>query len=169
MTRQDFWKKWLLYGLLLLFVALLQRQVFGRIRLLGVMPVLMPAAVIALASLEGAVGGGAFGIAAGVLATSLDGSRAWAVLLLCLCGVASGVIIRHVVSRSFPGYLLCCLGAMALREAGLVLTKWWQGVAGPLVLLRVAAPELLYTMLVSPLIYVMFRFLYYRWGAGYYE
>lgn len=169
MTRQDFFKKWLAYGLLLLFVALLQRQVFGRIRLLGVMPVLMPAAAIALASLEGAVGGAAFGIAAGVLSTYLDGSSAWMVLLLCLCGIGSGLFVRHVMSRSFPGYLLCCLGAMTLRESGLVLVKWLQGVAQPLVLLRVAAPELLYSMLVCPLIYVMFRFLYYRWGAGYYE
>lgn len=169
MTRQEFIKKWLIYGLLLLFTAFLQRRLFGRLRLLGVMPVLLPLAVMALSSLEGAAGGAGFGVAAGVLATYLDGSSPWVVLLLCLCGLLTGLLAQHVLSRSFFGYVLCCLGAMLLREGGLILLHWYRDAVQPLVLLRVAAPELLCTMLVSPLIYVMFRFLYYRWGAGYYE
>lgn len=169
MTRQEFIKKWLIYGLLLLFTAFLQRRFFGRLRLFGVMPVLLPLAVMALASLEGAAGGAGFGVAAGALSTYLDGSSAWAVLLLCLCGLVTGLLAQHVLSRSFFGYVLCCLGAMLLREGWLILLHWYRDAVHPLTLLRVAAPELVCTMLVSPLLYVMFRFLYYRWGAGYYE
>lgn len=169
MTRQDFLKKWLVYGLVLLLAALLQRQVFGRLRLLGVTPLLLPLAVMALASLEGAAGGAGFGIAAGVVSMYLDGSSAWAVLLLCLCGAVTGLLAQYALSRSFFGYLLCCLGALLLRGGWAVLTRWRAGVAGLPVLLGVAWPELLCTMLLSPLIYLLFRFFYHRWGAGYYE
>lgn len=169
MTRQEFIKKWLYYTLLLLFIAFLQRRLFGRLRLFGVTPILMPLAVMSLASLEGAAGGAAFGIVAGVLSTYLDDSSAWVVLLLCLCGMLTGLLAQHVLSRSFFGYVLCCLGALVLREGWIILSYWYGGVAQPLVLLRVAVPELVCTMLVCPLIYVMYRFLYYRWGAGYYE
>ena len=169
MTRQEFLKKWLIYGLVLLLTALLQRQLFGRLRLLGVTPVLLPLAVMALASLEGAAGGAGYGIAAGVVSMYLDGSSAWAVLLLCLCGAIAGLLAQHVLSRSFFGYLLCCLGTMTLRGAWLVLSRWYRGMAPPAVLLGVAGPELLCTMLISPLIYLLLRFFYRRWGAGYYE
>lgn len=168
MTRQEFIQKWLFYTLLLLFIAFLQRRLFGRLRLFGVMPVLLPLAVMALASLEGAAGGAAFGIAAGALSTYLDGSSAWAVLLLCVCGLLTGLLAQHVLSRSFFGYVLCCFCAMLLREGWIVLSCWYRGAAQPPALLRVAVPELACTMLVCPLIYVMFRFFYYRWGAGYY-
>lgn len=169
MTRQDFIKKWLVYGLVLLLTALLQRQVFGRLRLLGVTPALLPLAVMALASLEGAAGGAGFGIAAGMVAMYLDGSSAWAVLLLCLCGAATGLLAQYSLSRSFFGYLLCCLGALVLRGGWNVLVRWRLGAAPLPVLLGVAWPELLLTMLLSPLIYPLLRFFYYRWGAGYYE
>lgn len=169
MTRQELIKKWLYYGLLLLFTAFLQRRLFGRLRLLGVMPVLLPLAVMALASLEGAAGGAGLGVAAGALCTYLDGSSAWTVLLLCVCGLLTGLLAQHVLSRSFFGYVLCCLGAMLLREGWLILLYWYRDAVQPRTLLRVAVPELLCTMLVCPLIYVMFRFLYNRWGAGYYE
>lgn len=168
MTRQDFIKKWLIYTLALLLTALLQQQVCARLRLFGAAPVLLPLAVMALASLEGATGGGGFGIGVGVLAMYLDGSSAWAVLLLCLCGVATGLLAQYALSRSFFGYLLCCLVATGLREGWFVLTRWRIGTAPLPVLLRVAGPELLYTMLLSPLIYLLFRFVYRRWGAGYY-
>ena len=167
MTRQDFIKKWLIYGLVLLLTALLQRQLFGRLRLFGVTPVLLPLAVMALASLEGAAGGAGFGIAAGAVSMYLDGSGAWAVLLLCLCGAVTGLLAQYALSRSFFGYLLCCLGTLALRGGWNVLSR--LRLAPLPVLMGVAWPELLCTMLLSPLVYVMFRFFYHRWGAGYYE
>ena len=169
MTRQDLLKKWLIYGLVLLLIALVQRQFFGRLRPLGVTPVLLPLAVMALASLEGAAGGAGYGIAAGVVSMYLDGSSAWAVLLLCLCGAVTGLLAQYALSRSFFGYLMCCLGAMTLRGIWFMLTRWHQGAVPLAVLLRVAGPELLCTMLISPLIYPLMRFFYHRWGAGYYE
>ena len=169
MTRQDFLKKWLIYGLVLLLTALLQRQFFVRLRPLGVTPVLLPLAVMALASLEGAAGGAGYGIAAGIVSMYLDGSSAWAVLLLCLCGAVTGLLAQYALSRSFFGYLLCCLGTMTLRGAWFVLIRWRRGLAPLAVLLGVAGPELLCTMLASPLIYLLLRFFYNRWGAGYYE
>lgn len=168
MTQQDIFKKWMVYGLVLVMTAGLQQQVFGRLRLFGAAPVLLPLAVMALASLEGAADGAGFGMGAGMIAIYLDGSSAWVVLLLCLCGIITGLLAQHSLSRSFLGYLLCCLGAMILREGWCVLIRWYQDVAPLRVLLRVAGPEFLYTMLLSPLVYLMFRFVYRRWGTGYY-
>ena len=50
-----------------------------------------------------------------------------------------------------------------------MLTRWRGGVASAPVLLSVAGPELLCTMLISPFVYPLMRFFYLRWGAGYYE
>lgn len=168
MTRQDFIKKWIMYALALALTAGLQELLFSRLRPLGVVPVLLPLALTALAALEGAAAGAGFGIAVGVLSMFLDGAGAGIILLACLAGLISGLLARYVLSRSFFGCLVCSLGALILRMAWLVLTHWLQGAAPLSILLRVGGLELAWTMLLCPLVYAMFRFIYPRWGAGYY-
>ena len=168
MTRQDFIKKWAAYTLALILTAALQGLLFSRLRPLGVTPVLLPAALAALAALEGPAAGAGFGIAVGVFSMSLDGSGALIILLACLGGLITGLLSRYVLSRSFLGCLLCCLGMLTLRMAWLVLSHWLERAAPLPVLLQVAVPELLWSLLLAPIVYGMFRFIYPRWGAGYY-
>lgn len=168
MTRQDFIKKWLAYALVLALTAGLQELVFSRLRPFGVVPVLLPLAMAALAALEGAVSGAGFGTAVGVMSIYLDASSAWVILCFCLGGIFTGILAQYVLSRSFLGYAVCSLGALVLHMAAQVLPRWLGGFAPLPVLLRVGVPELLWTMALSPIIYFMFRFVYRRWGSAYY-
>lgn len=168
MTRQDFIKKWAAYALALIFTAALQELVFSHLRPFGVAPVLLPAALAALAALEGPAPGAGFGIAVGIFSMFLDAAGAEAVLLSCLGGLIAGLVARYVLSRSFMGCFLCCLTMLALRMAWVVLPRWLNHVAPLPVLLQVAVPELLWSLLLCPAVYGMFRFIYPRWGAGYY-
>lgn len=168
MTQRDMLQKWLAYGLALILTAGLQELVFGRLRPLGVTPVLLPPAVAALAALEGAAPGAGFGIAVGVMSMYLDGEGAWIIAAACVGGALTGLTAQHVLSRSFIGYLLCTLALLGVRMGWLALPLWYAGAAPLPVLLRLGGAELLWTMLLSPLVYLMFRFVYRRWGSGYY-
>ena len=53
MTRQDYIKKWFSYGVTLVLVAVLQGLVFTRLRVFGLIPMLLPLALVALATLDG--------------------------------------------------------------------------------------------------------------------
>ena len=59
MTRQDFILKWLFYALALLPVWWMDTFVLGRFPVLGVAPMLLPVAAVAVAVLEGALAGAA--------------------------------------------------------------------------------------------------------------
>lgn len=168
MTRQDLIKKWFSYGVVLVLTALLQSLVLTRLRLWGVIPMLLPLALVALATLEGPVAGAGFGIAVGVFSMYVDSGSAWVVVLSCLGGLAVGLIARYVLRQDFVGHFICSAGVLALRLAWCVLPRWAEGVAELPVLLSVGVPELLWSMAFTPVIYLMFRFVYRRWGSAYY-
>ena len=67
MTRRDQTHKWFVYALALIPVWLLDEFVLNRIPLFGVIPMLLPLAVVAVAVLEGSVAGAGFGMAVGIL------------------------------------------------------------------------------------------------------
>ena len=66
MTRQDFILKWLFYALALLPVWWMDTFVLGRFPVLGVAPMLLPVAAVAVAVLEGALAGAGFGLGTAV-------------------------------------------------------------------------------------------------------
>lgn len=168
MARQDLIKKWMAYALALILTSGLQSLVFTRLKPLGVVPVLLPLAMTALASLEGAVSGAGFGIAVGVMSMYVDGGNAWVILLTCLGGLIAGLVAKYMLSRSFMGYLLCSLGVLALRVVWMAGSRWLTGAAALPVLLKVGGLELLWSMALSPIVYGSFRFVYLRWGSAYY-
>ena len=63
MTTRDFCIKWLAYGLALLPVWLLELFVLSRYPFMGIKPMLLPLAAVAVAALEGPSGGAGFGLA----------------------------------------------------------------------------------------------------------
>ena len=168
MTRQDYIKKWFSYGVTLVLVAVLQGLVFTRLRAFGLIPMLLPLALVALATLEGPVSGAGFGIAVGIVSMYVDGGSAWVIVLACLGGLAVGLIARYVLRQDFIGHLICSVGLLVLRMAWCVIPRWIEGVAELSVLLRVGIGELLWTLMFTPVIYLMFRFVYRRWGSAYY-
>lgn len=168
MARQDTIKKWLAYALALIVTAGLQSLVFTRLKPLGVVPVTLPLAMAALASMEGAASGAGFGIAVGVMSMYVDKGSAWVILLACLGGLITGLVAKYMLSRSFMGYMLCSLGALVLRVIWMAGSRWLAGTAALPVLLKVGALELVWTMALSPIVYALFRFVYLRWGSAYY-
>ena len=168
MTRQDFLKKWTFYALALLLTAFLQALVFSRLRLFGFIPVLLPAALSALATLEGPASGAGFGIAVGILSMYVDGESAWVILLASAGGLAAGLLARYVLRQDFVGHVICTAGLLAVRMLYYFLSHLAGGAAPVSVLLGVALPEFLWSMAFSPVIYLLFRFVYRRWGSAYY-
>lgn len=168
MTRQDHLKKWISYGIALVLTALLQGLIFSRLRLFGVIPMLLPLALVALATLEGPVSGGGFGIAVGILSMYVDGGGAWVIVFACAGGLAVGLIARYVLRQDFVGHLICSAGLLALRLLWCVTPRWAGGVAQLPVLLEVGVSELLWSLAFTPVIYLLFRFVYRRWGSAYY-
>ena len=97
MTRQDFILKWLFYALALLPVWWMDTFVLGRFPVLGVAPMLLPVAAVAVAVLEGALAGAGFGLAVGVLCDAVYfGGHGFLTLGLCLIGWGAGLSLIHI-------------------------------------------------------------------------
>lgn len=166
MTRRATTIKWVSYSLALLLVWVLDCLILSRYPVFGVRPVLIPIAVSVVATLEGAFSGAAFGILAGVLwVGTYTGIPSGMVLYLNLAGLMVGVVTQYAISQSFLGALICALGVMTVMQAIRVCTMLFIRWAPLEVLLQVAVPELLWSMVWMPLVYLLFRKVYKRVGG----
>lgn len=163
MTRRDFIYKWALYGLALLPVWWLDVYVLNRVPLLGVSPMLLPLAAVAVAVQEGAVGGAGFGLAVGLLCSAAyAGSSGGIVLGVCLVGWCSGAATQYVLNQNFGGCLLCSLCALAALDAARILTRLVHGLGGLPAMLRLSGLEILWSMAFVFLLYPWFRWAHRR-------
>ena len=157
MTRQDFILKWLFYALALLPVWWMDTFVLGRFPVLGVAPMLLPVAAVAVAVLEGALAGAGFGLAVGVLCDAVYfGGHGFLTLGLCLIGWGAGAAAQYVLSRNFGGCLLCAAAGLVLIDTVRVFTGLFTGLAPLPALLRVALPEVLWSLCFACLLYPWF-------------
>ncbi|NCB63218.1 MAG: rod shape-determining protein MreD [Clostridia bacterium] len=160
MTRQDFITKWALYAVGLLPVWWLEVFVLNRFPLFGIIPMLLPLAAVAVAVLEGPLGGAGFGLAVGVLCDAVYfGTNGTMTLALTLIGWAAGAAATYVLDRTFWGCLLCSVAALFTIGTARVFVHWFTAAAALPVLLRVAAPEFLWSLAFVTLVYPWFRFL----------
>ena len=140
MTRQDFILKWLFYALALLPVWWMDTFVLGRFPVLGVAPMLLPVAAVAVAVLEGALAGAGFGLAVGVLCDAVYfGGHGFLTLGLCLIGWGAGAA-----------------AGLVLIDTVRVFTGLFTGLAPLPALLRVALPEVLWSLCFACLLYPWF-------------
>ncbi len=112
-------KKGLLRLLLLLLLYFLQADVFPHLRVLGVCPLPLPLAAVAIGLFEGGLTGGLWGLLAGVLCDLATGNSFAFTLLLCCAGFFAGFLGEFIMARSLPSLLL--LGAVAELLSGLIL------------------------------------------------
>ena len=125
--------------------------------MLGVAPTLLPVAAVTVAVLEGAVAGAGFGLAVGVLCDAVCyGGWGGMTLGLCLLGWGAGAAAQYALRRSFGGCLLCSAGGLAVIGAGRVVQGLFTGLAPLPALLRVAVPELLWSLCFVCLLYPWF-------------
>ena len=148
MTRRDLVHKWLIYTLGLLPVWVLDACILPRFPLFGtVAPMLLPLAVSSVAVLEGACAGTGFGMAVGLLwELAYPGGFGGLVFYLALAGMAMGAVSQYALSQSFLGCLICSAASLSS-------------------LLQVAVPEFLWSLVWTPLVWLLFRAIYDRVGG----
>ena len=135
----------------------LDQYVLNRFLVLGVSPRLLPVAAVTVAVLEGAVGGAGFGLGVGVLCDAVYyGAWGGMTIGLCLLGWGAGAAAQYVLRRNFGGCLLCSAAGLALLELCQVASGLFTGLGDLYSLLRVAAPELLWSLCALCLLYPCF-------------
>ena len=163
MTRQDFLIKWGVYALALLPVWFLELYVLNRFPVFGVTPMLLPLAAICVAVLEGAVAGGGFGLAVGILCDAVyfntDGTMT---IGICVLGILAGGVAQYALRQDLVGCLLCSFVGLVLMDLGRMVVRLlaWQTPVSAM--LAVAVPEVLWSMVFVPPVYLLFRWVYRR-------
>lgn len=159
MTRRDFILKWAMYGLALFPVWWLEVYVLSRLPVFGVIPVILPLCAVAVAVMEGSAAGAGFGLCVGILCDAVYfGTHGTMTLALTLAGWAAGAAATYVLDRNFLGCFVCSLATLGTLGFGRVFVRTFTGMAPLPVLLSVAGPELLWSVLFLIPIYPWFHF-----------
>lgn len=131
--------------------------VLGRFPVLAWPPCCCLVAAVAVAVLEGALAGAGFGLAVGVLCDAVYfGGHGFLTLGLCLIGWGAGAASQYVLSRNFGGCLLCAAAGLVLIDMVRVFAGLFTGLASLPALLRVALPEVLWSLCFVCLLYPWF-------------
>lgn len=166
MTRRDQIHKWLIYSLGLLPVWLLDAYILPRYPIAGISPMLLPLAAAAVAVLEGAYAGTGFGMGIGLLwELTYPGGFGGLVFGMALAGMLMGAVSQYALSQSFPGCLICSAGILAALDGLRIARGLLVHTAQLSELLQVAVPEFLYSLVWTPLIWLLFRTIFNKVGG----
>ncbi len=163
MTKRDLCQKWLVYALGLFPLWLLDCYVLCRYPVLGVTPILLPLTVAAVATMEGQMSGGIFGMCVGFLwETTYPQGVGAMIFILTLFGYLAGSSMQYVLKKGFFGYFVSSLLTLLAVEALIVLFWLFSGKVNYLQILPQAGKQVLLTMAYSPLVYWVFRKIYHK-------
>ncbi len=99
----------------IIIIYILQSMVFTYIPIGGVYPVLLPIAVVGIATFEGSFRGGGYGLLAGMLCdVSFNQPVAVMTVTLTIVGIVAGVLFETIIVRGFPTYLISCASVLVL-------------------------------------------------------
>lgn len=163
MTTRDYVVKWAAYAAALLPVWLLDSYLFSRFTVMGVHPMLLPLAAVAVAVLEGEVGGAWFSLAVGVLWDAVTpGTPGAVIFLMAAIGLAAGLISRYALRQDLLGCFLCsAMGLAVIDGARIGLRLFWQ--TAPLdAMLHLAAREIAWSLCFVPPVYSLFHWVFRR-------
>ena len=165
MTRQDQIYKWFIYTLGLLPIWILDAYLLGRYPVFGAKPLLLPLAVSAVAVMEGAYAGAGFGLGVGLLwALGYAGTNGGVVLFLVLAGMMVGISAQYALTQGFVGCLLCSAGTLFALECLHIFWGLFSQAAPLSALVEISAKELFFSLLWTPLVYLIFRAVFRRVG-----
>lgn len=124
--------KWVLYGLLLVALSVLQDVLLSRVRLLGATTELVPCAIFLICIMEGSERGSVFSLVAGLLYLfSGTAPGPYSMVAITFCAVGVCVFRQAFLQESFSSAVLCT--AVAMTAYGLTnfafglflgLTRW---------------------------------------------
>ncbi|MDE6260889.1 MAG: hypothetical protein K2M42_08535 [Oscillospiraceae bacterium] len=167
MTRRDIIIQWTAYLLTLWLVAVVNYYVLGPLPI--ALPLLLPILAVAGGTLEGAPFGAIYGGACGAVMSSLGHLSPGCIAALSLFGWAAGLTTQYVLRRDVLGHLICSAVAALIWELWTVGGRLIAHTAPPQVLLRVAVPELLWTLALALPVYWAGRFCCVNYGRIYHE
>ncbi len=164
MTQRDFILKWLLYALALLPIFILDLYILPWFPIFGIIPTLFPLAAVAVAVLEGPIGGAGFALFIGILSDAFIpfGLPGASTILLTLVGFGVGTLVRYGVRQNFIGCLLCCSSTLGLLALIRIFFSLLAGKGSLLSLFSVAIPEVIISLVFTPLIYGIFLWVFRR-------
>ena len=166
MNNRDLMIKWLVYGLGVLPVWILDALVLPRFPVFGVSPMLLPTAVAAVAVLEGAFAGTGFGMAVGLFwELAYPGGFGGLVIGMALAGMLAGAVSQFALQRSLLSCMLCSGGILVLLDGLRVAAGLFIGVSPLAPLLRVAVPEVLLSLVWTFPVWFLFHALFRRVGG----
>ena len=167
MTRRDTILKWIAYLAALAVTAVVNYYVLGPLPI--PLPLLLPVLAVAGGTLEGAPFGAVYGGACGAVMSSLGYLGPGCILSLSAFGWLSGLATQYLLRRDVWGHLICSVAAALLWELWEVGSRLLTGAAPLRVLLGVAGPELLWTLLLALPVYWAGRFCCVNYGRIYHE
>lgn len=101
----------------IIVIYILQSLVFTYIPISGIIPVLLPLAVVGIATFEGASRGGGYGLLAGMLCDlSFHKPVLVMTVVLTVVGIVVGVLSETIMARGFPSFFISCIGALVLTS-----------------------------------------------------
>ena len=109
--------KWVLYGLLVLFAALLQDVIFSRLRLFGAATDLVPCVILTVCVLECSEGGCLFTLVASCVYQFSGSAPGYHVIvLLTFLGVGATVFRQAFLRKGFSATLVCVVPSLLAYE-----------------------------------------------------
>ena len=96
---------------------------------------------------------------------ALYGAAGVPILALALLGMGAGIAAQYVLSQTLAGCFLCSAAALVLIDGGRIL--WGLASGDPIgAMLRVAIPEILWSLVFVAPIYFIFRWVHSRTQAS---
>lgn len=120
------------YGLYMFLVLICQNMLFTQLRILGVCPMVLPAAAIAVGMFEGSSWGALFGLIMGIFADMayIESTITFTVLFPVLA-FASGFVAHFFINRRFFAFMgVAAIGLLAtavVQMLGIFTKDGWSG------------------------------------------
>ena len=167
MTRRDIIIKWTAYLAVMALVAAVNYYVLGPLPI--AQPLLLPILAVAGGTLEGASFGAVYGGICGAAMSSLGHLGPVCIAALSIIGWVVGLTTQYVLRRDVWGHLICSVITVLAWELCTLAARLLVRTAPLPVLLRVAGPELLWTLVFILPVYWVGRFCCVNYGRIYHE